>query len=104
MSRPTLPEERGHDEAPDLLTLAELKACHDWDSRTEDMYESGDSLYEILVCRQCGYDRPMHRRGRAPDCSVRELPSDAIEHARQRGLIDDSDGEVDIAKALGGNA
>ena len=92
MSRPALPEERGHDERPDLLTLNELKRCHDWDVRSEDMYEPGDGLYEILVCRQCGHERPMSRRGRAPDCSVRELPSDAIEHARRCGLIPEAVG------------
>lgn len=92
MSRPALPEERGHDERPEPPTLSELKRSHEWRTEHRDRHEKGDGALPIMICRQCGHERPMERRGRPPDCPVREIPGDAIEYARQHGLIPDSAG------------
>jgi hypothetical protein len=51
------------------------------------MYEEGDGALYVLVCEQCGYERLGSRWGAVPDCPVREVPSNAIEQARRRGLL-----------------
>ena len=93
----------GQDVEPEPPTLSELKATHDW--RTE---ERAAGRYIVDVCRLCGHEEAAGSRGPAPDCDSREVPSNAREYARRRGLIDDSDGDGEVGidttqTALGGN-
>jgi len=84
MTRPALPEEKGHDERPDLLSLDELRRAHDW--HTE---ERADGRYIVDVCEQCGYEQSAGC-GPAPDCTVREIPGMWREYAHNRGMIPDA--------------
>jgi hypothetical protein len=77
----------GQDVEPEPPTLDELKRSHDWREEDRDYYEPGDGALYVLVCKQCGYERLGSRGGAVPDCEVREVPSNAIKHARRRGLI-----------------
>jgi hypothetical protein len=88
MSRPALPEERGADLQPDPPTLAELRAKHDFAAEDRDLYEPGDGLRTVDVCRSCGYSQEARDRGSAPACPDREIPARWIETARRFGLIE----------------
>jgi hypothetical protein len=82
VSRRALPEERGADLRPNVPTLSELKAAHDW--ATE---ERADGRYVVDVCQQCSYERSGGASGLAPDCEVREIPSRLTETAKRHGLL-----------------
>jgi len=75
------------DVEPEPPALDELRRSHDWREENRDYHEPGDGALGVLVCKQCGYERLSSRGGAAPDCPVREVPTNAVEHARRRGLI-----------------
>ena len=82
MSRLALPEERGTDLRPDPPTLDELRRAHDW--RTEGQFI-------VDVCQQCDHERPA-RRGRPPDCEVREVPARLLSLAKRHDLLPETNG------------
>ena len=87
MSRPALPEERGHDCRPEPPTLDELRRAHDW--RTE---ERAEGRYVVDVCAQCGHERPAGRASRPPACEVRAVPSRLLSLAKRHDLLPETTG------------
>jgi len=92
MSRPALPEERGADLRPDPPTLDELRRNHDFEAEERDLYEPGDGLRTVDVCRSCGYSQEARDRGTGPACEDREIPPRWIETAKRHGLLPETVG------------
>lgn len=92
MSRPALPEERGANLRLDPPTLDELRRAHDWRTEHRDRHEKGDRAFPVDVCAQCDYERPAARRGRPPDCEVREVPSRLVSLAKRHDLLPETSG------------
>ena len=99
MSRPALPEERGADLQPDPPTLNELRAKHDFEAEDRDLYEAGDGLRTVDVCRSCGCEQEARDRGNAPACPDQEVPPRWIETAKRHGLLPETTGEREDSMA-----
>jgi len=86
------PAELGHDLQPEPPTLDELRAKHDFEAEDRDLYEPGDGLRTVDICRSCGYSQEARDRGSAPACPDREVPPRWIETAKRHGLLPETEG------------